>query len=173
MTTKKTYSDSTAISGAAGPTIIDLDALAYADQAEVKITHPHDAAKAVLFSVILAGPGHPQTLAQEEEERRADLEEMEKYQREAREALDAGLPTPRHPEQRRTVAELRVRNAARVAARIISSSGQVKFGGEVINLTPVTATAVLADPNVPFIYEQIFTFLRNRENFTPTSAKAS
>lgn len=173
MTVKKNANSSTAITGSAGPAIIDLDALAYLDQAEVEIIHPHDPKKTPLFTVVVAGPGHPQTLALEEEERRANLRELEDYQREAKEAIDAGKPQPFTPEARRTVAEIRARNAKALAARIISASGQIKLDGEVIDLNKETAVAVLANPKVPFVFEQISAFVRNRENFTPDSVKAS
>jgi nucleotide-binding universal stress UspA family protein len=168
--TRKTASGTTAITGPASDAIIDLDALAYLDTAEVNIVHPGDK-KTVIATLTVAGPAHPITLAQDEEERRAALAETEAYQREQQEAIIAGKPAPRSPEARRTLDEIRARNAKSVAARIIGASGRFKFQGEVFDLTPSTAATILAHPSVPFIYEQVFTALRNRETFLPASAK--
>ena len=150
--------------------VINFDALSYVDTAPYVVKHPDPKVKIPLGTITVAGPAHPQVLAFEEIERRRELEELQDYQIEAKEAVDAGTPIPRTPEERRTVAEIRVRNASRLAARVISADFTISFEGHEVELTRETAGDILASPKIGWLYEGLFGFVRKRENFMPTSA---
>lgn len=150
--------------------ILDLDALAYADTAVYTVKHPKTGD--ALGTITVAGPGHPQVLEYEEIERRRSIAELQAYQIEARDCLDAGRPVPPTPEEKRTVADIRKLNAERLAAHVVSADFSVKLGGKTIELTRDTAAAVLADPRLPWLYEGLFRFVKSTENFMPASVTA-
>lgn len=150
--------------------IIDLDALAYADTAIYTVKHPKTGA--VLGSFPVAGPGHPQLLEWEEAERRRSIAELQAYQMEAREAIDAGQTVPPTPEEKRTVADIRKANAERLAAHVLPSDFSVKIDGKTVEFTRETAAEILANPRIPFLYEGMFRFVKSTENFMPNSAGA-
>lgn len=151
---------------------IDLDALAYADTARYEVKHPNPKVATPLGTITVAGPGHPQVLEYEEAERRRSIEELQAYQIAAREAIDAGKTVPPTPEEKRTVADIRQRNAERLAAHVVDADFKAKIGGKTIEFTRETAAGILADPRLPWLYEGLFRFVNTRENFTVNSAGA-
>jgi hypothetical protein len=152
--------------------IVDFDALAYSDTAKYEVKHPDPKVKAALGTITVAGPGHPQVLDFEESERRRSIEELQAYQIAAREAIDAGNPVPPTPDEKRTVADIRQRNAERLAAHVVDADFSVKIDGKVVEFTRETAASILSNPRIPFIYEGLFRFVNARENFIGNSAKA-
>lgn len=153
-------------------TILDLDALAYADTAVYTVKHPNPKVKNALGTITVAGPGHPQLLEWEETERRRSIAELQAYQIEAREALDAGRPVPPTPEEKRTVADIRKVNAERLAAHVVSADFSVKIGGKEVAFTRETAAEMLENPRLPWLYEGLYRFVNSRENFMPNSVDA-
>lgn len=153
-------------------TVIDLDALAYADTAPYVVKHPDPKVKAPLGTITVAGPGHPQVLEYEEAERRRSIAELQAYQMEAREALDAGRPVPPTPEEQRTVADIRKKNAERIAAHVVEADFSVKIGGKEVAINRDTAADILENPRMPWLYEGLFRFVKATENFIPASASA-
>jgi len=151
--------------------LLDLDTLSYADTVEYAVKHPDPRVKDVLGTILVAGPGHAQVLATEEADRKRDLEELQDYQIEAKEAIDAGRPIPRTPDERRLVADVRKRNAGRLAARVISADFSVKLDGKVVELNSATAGEILANPRVSWLFDGLYEFVSKRANFIPTSAK--
>lgn len=150
--------------------IIDLDALAYADTARYVVKHPNPKVTTPLGTITVAGPGHPQVLEYEEAERRRSIEELQAYQIAAREAFDAGRSVPPTPEEKRTVAEIRKRNAENLAAHVIGADFKVKVGGQAVEFTRETATSILADPHLAWLFEGLRRFVNARENFIVNSA---
>ena len=151
-------------------TVVDLDALAYADVVEYKPKHPDPKVKTPLGTVKIAGPGHPQTLAAEEDERRRDLEELRDYKLAVQEAIELGQEVPRPPEEERTVADIRARNARRLASRIISADFSVSLDGKTVELSRDTAADILSNPRIAWLYEGLAAFLQKRANFIVNSA---
>lgn len=149
---------------------VDFDALSFADVAPYKVKHPDPKVKAPIGTIMVSGPGHPQTLDYEEFERRRELEEIQDYQMEQQEAIDTGMPMPKRPDEKRAVADIRARNAERLAARVVSADFTVSLGGRSVELTKDTAAQVLANPKIGWLYEGMFTFVRNRANFMIGSA---
>lgn len=153
-------------------TILDLDSLSYADTAVYTVKHPNPKVKNALGTITVAGPGHAQLLEWEEMERRRSIAELQAYQIEAREALDAGRPVPPTPEEKRTVADIRKVNAERLAAHVVSADFSVKIGGKEVAFTRETAAEVLENPRLPWLYEGLFRFVKSTENFMPNSVDA-
>lgn len=152
--------------------VIDLDALAYADTARYEVKHPNSKVTAPLGTITVAGPGHPQVLEYEEAERRHSIEELTAWGIAVDEAKAAGRTPPGPPETTRTVADIRQRNAERLAAHVVDADFKVKIGGKTVEFTRETAAGILADPRLPWLYEGLFRFVNARENFTVNSAGA-
>ncbi len=147
------------------PDVFDLDALAFSDSYEHIVNHPRTGLPTSLV-IVLSGPGHPQTLAAEELERRDIYDRRERRQTELEAAAKAGRTLP--PE-RETVQESLVRNAAALARRVVTSS-PLMFEGKTITLLPDNAASVFSSPKFGWVYEDLFSASQNKINFIKLSA---
>lgn len=115
--------------------------------------------------ITFAGPGHPQTVTQEDRQIRERLDEENAQ----RQALANG--TPWKPSQR-SRQEREARNVAFVVDRIVSWTSVDLDGEEDVKFSAETATRILDDPQMAWLYGQCSRFLLAEKSFIAASAKA-
>ncbi|AWK85028.1 hypothetical protein [Azospirillum thermophilum] len=144
--------------------VIDLGDLRYSDERVYDVKHPVTL-KPIGWPITLAGPGHPKTIEAVEMEFRQQQEEEERRQEEAIAAIKAGKDAPK---ARKTIAEMRAENAARIARRLLDVPPVVINGQRIDTETVETA---LADPGFEWLFNQLNGELSNRAGFLPSSAQ--
>lgn len=133
-------------------TLPSLDDTAFVDTYDCVFKHPKT--KAVITTVTLASPSHPQSIEADEIERR------ESYAK------------PANPDGEETVAESRVRNIKYLARRIITST-PFTVGGEAVTLSPTNAAGILLQPKYGALLGTLIVARAEQVNFMPNSALAS
>ncbi len=144
--------------------VIDLGELRYSDEREYDVKNP-STLKPLGWKIVLAGPGHSQTIDAVEFEFRKKQEEDEKRQEEAIAAIKAGKDAPK---VRQTISEMRAENAATIARRLVHVP-PVIIAGKRIDME--TIADVLADPGFEWLFNQLNAELGNRASFLPSSAQ--
>lgn len=109
-----------------------------------------------------AGPGHPQTIAQNDRIARESMHEERKLREQQLNGRKVKLPED-------TVDERRKKNIDHVVERLVGWSA-VKIGGADYPFTKDNARALLGDPAKVSLLTQAFEFLGNETAFTKRSA---
>lgn len=115
--------------------------------------------------ITFAGPGHAQTNAQDDRLERERLTE----EREMTDAQASGKkwrPAERSRDQRAT------RNVLYIVERIVGWTPIDLDGEEDVKFSPETATRVLADPQMAWLYRQCLAFLVSDKSFIRRSSTA-
>ncbi|MFC5353559.1 hypothetical protein [Azospirillum himalayense] len=146
----------------------DLADLSYSETLEYRVRHPVSGAETT-WVWKLAGPAHPVTLELDEATAKRNRDEESKRQAENIARIKANKPPL--PDNR-TIADLRERNVAYVATRVLGFS-PVKLDGALIEFSPDMAKKLLADPAKEWLFNQIVGAVNAKEGFIKSFAAIS
>lgn len=143
---------------------VNLSAFHPADTAVLDILAP-GSARPIGWAITFAGPGHPKTVAWNEEKAREDLQK-------SRQIEMAQVNGRKYKPDDKSVADLRHDNVRWIAARILDwTPVALEAGAAPINFSEAAAMELLAAPKLGWVYGQCLEFLASEQSFTPASAK--
>lgn len=132
------------------------------DTADLEILKPGRTEGTGWF-ITIAGPGHPQTIALNDDERKRGV-------RRAQQIESAQINGRKWKGEDEDADEVRRRNVERVVRRIVSWT-PVDIGAGPVEFAPDTATALFLNPRMDWVVVQILEFISDERSFTPRSAK--
>jgi hypothetical protein len=145
------------------PAMIDITDLQTADTAELDIKHPITGLS-LGWAWLIAGPGHPQTLANIERLQRQALAEQRRRDQ-------ARINGKKWKGDDKDPDEIRAENAANVAARIIGFPN-ARINGEELVFSQDKVVEIFLNQKLSWIYAQVLEFLTDDAAFFPDSAKS-
>jgi hypothetical protein len=138
-----------------------LDDFKLADESDLNLRNSAGQPSGWIWT--FAGPGHPKTVAADEQQTKRALaiaEEQEKARVNGRKWKGSGD----------TVDDVRDRNIAYIIARLLRWSDGMTVDGQPFQCTPENARAILLNPGLG-VYEQVNSYLTDEKSFTPRSPK--
>jgi hypothetical protein len=143
---------------------ISLAALKAKDTAEYEIKWPGEEPREGTGWIIeFAGPGHPKTVAWNNEAQRKTLRRQERIEAQQ---LNGKKVKP----EERDVEEQRRENARWIAARIVAWRGLLGEDGQPLPFAEETAVRIFLDPDYAWAYHDAIDFLVGAESFIKRSA---
>lgn len=131
---------------------LNLSALRALDTSELNIKHPVTG-ELTGWVWTIAGPGHPQTIAQSEKMQRENLLE-------ARLKEEARVNGKKWRGDEKDPSEVRASNIANVAARVVGFTPVIlEEGGPETTYSPETAQKILGDRDYGWVFSQVLEFL--------------
>jgi hypothetical protein len=143
--------------------IFDIAVFEAEDAAEMIVCHPGTGEPST-WKIMFAGPGHPVTVAYNDEVSKRAL-------REARQQTQSRANNKKVIIEEKTPEEIRESNAAHFTARMLSWT-PVKIHGEDYPFSRDNAKALLLDRRKFGLYNQIIEFLKDDDAFLKSSATA-
>lgn len=141
----------------------DLSGLAAADTVDLAIKHP-GTGEATTWIWTIAGPGHPQTIANADKLQRQALA-RQRLQEQARINGKKWKGDDRDPD------EIRQENAEAIAARVVGFTPVIlEAGAEPVRFSPAEVVKLFLDPHFAWLYSQVLEFLGDDASFIAGSA---